>query len=263
MYMVECAGQVSVQNEACLKPSWGSRNAVDEVPLIFEPRKQPVARDQVRTRPECEIILPWAVDRATELRCSPSPVERPASPDYTHPKLLPDTEQAQESPSNNDEEGVPVDALNSVIAHLVAEAQREEAPLVLKRSQHLRQLPSYLREFVCDCLQSSKIKPGGSAHGELLWMAWELCNQERKYSLCKLEIVGRINPPMTRRPHYLQQPNCSACLLFNSRSLLTANITITFNYSGTNVNAGIGSKLFSIPTSIEIDLMSAQSDSVN
>jgi len=149
MYMVECAGQVSVQNEACLKPSWGSRNAVDEVPLIFEPRKQPVARDQVRRRPECEIILPWTVDRAREPRCSPSAVERPASPDYTHPKLLPDTEPAQESPSNSDEEGVPVDA------HLV-EAQREEAPLILKRNKHLRQLPSYLREFGCDCLQSAK-----------------------------------------------------------------------------------------------------------
>jgi len=241
----------------------GSRNAVDDVPLIFEPMKQPVAQNQARSRPECEIILSWAVDKAIEPRCSPSPVEGPASPDYTHLKLLPDTEPAQESPSNSDEEGVPVDALSSVIVHLVAEAQREEAPLVLKRRKHLRQLPSYLRKFVCDCLQSSKIKPGGSPHGELLWTAWELCKQERKYSLCGSEIVGRINPPMTQRPHYLQQPNCSACLLFNSRGLLTANIKINSNYSGTNLNAGIGSKLFSIPTSIEIDLMSVQSDLFN
>jgi len=188
MYMVECAGQVSVQNEACLKPSWGSRNAVNEVPLIFEPRKQSVARDQVRSRPECEIILPWAVYRAREPRCLPSSAEKPASPDYTHPKLLPDTEPAQESPSNSDEEGVPVEALNSVMAHLVAEAQREEAPLVLKRSQLL---PSCLWKFVCDCLQSSKLKPDGSPHGELLWTAWELCKQERKYSLFEREIVGQ------------------------------------------------------------------------
>lgn len=72
--------------------------------------------------------------------------------------------------------------------------------------------------------------------------------------------MGGINALVTQGSHYLQQPRCPVF----SHSL-SIKETIASHNSSVNSNAGIRGKSFrlSIPTSMETDLMSVQSGSVN
>jgi len=48
-YKIEHFGQISVHNEVCSKPDWASPDAVGQALIsLLEPRRQPVARGQVR-----------------------------------------------------------------------------------------------------------------------------------------------------------------------------------------------------------------------
>jgi len=93
--------------------------------------------------------------------------------------------------------GVPADSPIFVIPSLTPKTAREELPLVLERNQWRRQSTQYLQDFIYDCLQNDKIESDRSLNSGLLLVAWELCNQERKCSLCKDIIVSRIHPPAT------------------------------------------------------------------
>jgi len=57
-YRLERLGQVSVQNEARLKPYWASPGATGEAPLLLEPRRQTAMRVWRRRGPEYEMAMP-------------------------------------------------------------------------------------------------------------------------------------------------------------------------------------------------------------
>jgi len=65
-YKIERSGQVSIQNEACLKPYWASPDAVGETPPpLLEPRRQTTTRGRrQRHGPEHEVVMPREEDLA-------------------------------------------------------------------------------------------------------------------------------------------------------------------------------------------------------
>jgi len=61
-YRLERSGQISVQNEARLKPYWASPGAAGEAPPLLEPRRQAATRGRQRRGPEYEVVMPRVED---------------------------------------------------------------------------------------------------------------------------------------------------------------------------------------------------------
>jgi len=57
-YKVKCSGQVSIQDEARLKPYWASPDAVNEAPPLLEPRRQTETQERLQHRPKYEVVVP-------------------------------------------------------------------------------------------------------------------------------------------------------------------------------------------------------------
>jgi len=90
-YNVECSGQASIQNEACLKLYWASPDVVEKASPLLKPRRQTATQGWLRYEPEYEVVVPQ--DRnvvrnnqpplPTEKRLplpSPTPVPSPTVP---------------------------------------------------------------------------------------------------------------------------------------------------------------------------------------
>lgn len=84
-----------------------------EAPLLFELRRQPVARSRVRRWPEYKIVLPRPVNKFREPRLPPASKEKSFLLDQAPLLPLPEPEPTQEvgtpfereGPSHNEEEG--------------------------------------------------------------------------------------------------------------------------------------------------------------
>jgi len=82
MYKVERSGQVSVQNEARLKPYWVSPDATGQAPPLLEPSRRPPMRGRGMTYEEIEEVLPdqeGAADSPTDPPRPPPPQEEVAN----------------------------------------------------------------------------------------------------------------------------------------------------------------------------------------
>jgi len=57
-YKMERSGQMSVQNEAWLKPYWASPDAAGQAPPLLEPARRPPMRGRGMAYREIEEVLP-------------------------------------------------------------------------------------------------------------------------------------------------------------------------------------------------------------
>jgi len=87
IYKVERLGQVSIQNEAHLKPYWASPDAGGQAPPLLEPTCRPTMRVRARVDRKLEVIVQRpeeAADKPTDRsQLAPPPVEPvdiPATP---------------------------------------------------------------------------------------------------------------------------------------------------------------------------------------
>jgi len=81
-YKMECSEQVSIQNEARLKPYWGSSDAAGQAPPLLEPARRPPMRGRGMAYREIEEVLPdqeGATDAPTDLLRPPPPQEEAAN----------------------------------------------------------------------------------------------------------------------------------------------------------------------------------------
>jgi len=96
-YKIERSGQVSIQNEACLKPYSASPDAVGEAPPpLLEPRKQTMTRGRRRHGPEYEVVTPREEDLARDERPLPPTKVRPPPPAPDLTPSLPEPEPGPE-----------------------------------------------------------------------------------------------------------------------------------------------------------------------
>jgi len=80
-YKLERSGQVSVQNEARLKPYWASPGTVGEAPPpLLEPRRQTTMRGRRQRGPEYEVVMPQIEDLVRQERPPPLTEVRPPPP---------------------------------------------------------------------------------------------------------------------------------------------------------------------------------------
>jgi len=73
-YKVERPGQVSVQNEAHLKPYWASPDAAGQAPPLLEPARRPTTRGRGIAYRDAKEILP---DQEEAADTAANPLEPP------------------------------------------------------------------------------------------------------------------------------------------------------------------------------------------
>jgi len=157
MYKIECSGQVSIQNEARLKPYWASPDAVGEAPPLLEPRRQTTTRGRQRHGPEYEVVVPRAEDLVRDERPLPLAEVRPPSLAPVLTSTLPEPEAGPEvqnppgggAPSGEirekQNEEIPV-ADRPVTPPVELNSPPVSTPPLLERGQRTRQPPAYLKD---------------------------------------------------------------------------------------------------------------------
>jgi len=203
-YKLERSGQVSIQNETRLKPYWASPDAVGEAPpLLLEPRRQTTTRGRQRHGPEYEVVVPRAEDLARNERPLPLTEVRPPSPT---PDLAPSfldgeirEEQDEETPVTNRPVTPPVELDSPPVS----------TPPSLERGQHTKQPPAYLKDFICDCVESGNYEsPAGTV--------WRLatkrgsCEHHGKTNFCPGGTTNKIHPQEAQCPSHASQTPCPA-----------------------------------------------------
>lgn len=145
---------------------------------------------------------------------------------------------------------------------------RAESPLLLERSQRLWQPSLYLQDFVCDCLQNGRsMSRAGATAGSCRGQRGS-CAPKGESDICEGGAVDGINPSAVQSPSQLQQPRC---LAFSYAAVVKAGRTLhktqhfTSKCSSTQPNTVFRGKSVrsSIPTNMEMGLLSVQSDSIN
>jgi len=227
-YKIERSGQVSIQNEVCLKPYWASPDAVGEAPpSLLEPRRQTTTwgrqtttRGRQRHRPEYEVVVLRAEDLARDERPLPLTEVRPPSlaPDLMPP--LPETKSDPEVQNPPPGGGAP--------SGEVREEQSEETPVtsrpatlpveldsppvstppLLERGQRTRQPPAYLKDFVCDCVESGRYESSAGHRTERLTTEYGSCEHHKKINFCPGRITNKINLPEAQCPSPASQTRC-------------------------------------------------------
>jgi len=163
---VELFEQVSVQNEARLKPHWTTPDAAGQAPPLLEPARRPPMRGRGMAHREIEEILPGQEGAAdapsdtprppplqeeaadTPEDCSepaPPPVEladTPIAPDEMEIFQIHEKEAAEREP--------PVLATPPVVVQSPVVAA---TPVQLEHRQRTRAPLSYLKDFLCDAVQ--------------------------------------------------------------------------------------------------------------
>jgi len=174
-YKVEHSGQVSIQNEARLKPYWASLDAVKEAPPLIELRRQTATRGQRRHGPEYKVVVLQDRDLVRDEQPPPPPEARPPSPAPVSSLPGPDLGLELETPIV-EEGSIPEDVGEAragppTLAAPPVELTSPpvEAPIFLEGSQRSRQPLSYLQDFVCDCVQNGRstsqaVGSAGSCH---------------------------------------------------------------------------------------------------
>jgi len=96
----ECSGQVSIQNEARLKPYCANLDAAGEAPPLLEPMRQTTTRGRQRHGPEYKVVRPRAENLARQERPLPSLEVRPPppAPSLTAPLPEPDADPEVQKP---------------------------------------------------------------------------------------------------------------------------------------------------------------------
>jgi len=92
-YKVERSGQVSIQNEARLKPYWVSPDAAGQVPPLLEPTRHPAMKGRGMAYREIEEVLP------DQERAADAPADPPRPP--------PPQEEAADTPGDRSEPAPP------------------------------------------------------------------------------------------------------------------------------------------------------------
>jgi len=168
-YEIERSEQESIQNEACLKPYWASPDALEEAPPLLEPRRQTTTWDGSVTdqnmRWSCRGTKAWQEmsDRLRQRKC----VRHLQRYTWRHHFRNPNRVRKYKTPWGRDfiwrnewrndsirgngggtsdvrQEMLPVELGSSPVS----------APTSLGRGQRNRQLPAYLKDYICDCIQS-------------------------------------------------------------------------------------------------------------
>jgi len=163
-YKVERSGQVSIQNEARLKPYWASPDAVREAPLLLEPRRQTATRGPQRHKPEYEVVASRDRDLVRDKQPSPLPEVSPPPPASAPVPSLPKSDPGPAVGTPVAEEGfIPKDGGDTrpgspapAATPVELTSPAVEARLFLERSQDSRQPPAYLQDFVCDCVPNGR-----------------------------------------------------------------------------------------------------------
>jgi len=102
-YKLERSGQVSVQNEARLKPYWASPGAAGEAPPLLEPRRQTATRGRRRHGPEYKVVVPQTEDLVRQERSPPLTEVRPLPPTPCLPPLTPNLPPTLPNPNMGSE----------------------------------------------------------------------------------------------------------------------------------------------------------------
>jgi len=109
-YKVECSGQVSVQNEARLKPYWASPDAAGQAPPLLNPARRPPMRRRGMAYRELEEVLPdqeRAADVPTDLPQQPPPQEEVADTPEDRSEPAPPPVEPADTPVTPDEMEIP------------------------------------------------------------------------------------------------------------------------------------------------------------
>jgi len=103
-YKQERSGQVSVQNEARLKPYWASPEAAGEAPPpLLEPRRQTAMRGRRRHGQAYEVVMPQIEDLVRQEGPTPLKEVRPLPPMPNPLPLTPNLPPTLPSPNTGSE----------------------------------------------------------------------------------------------------------------------------------------------------------------
>jgi len=109
-FRVERSGQVSVQNEARLKPYWASPDAAGQAPPVLEPACHPPMRGRGMAYRELEKVLPdqeGAADMPTDPPRQPPPQEEAADTPEDRSEPAPPPVEPADTPVDPDEMDIP------------------------------------------------------------------------------------------------------------------------------------------------------------
>jgi len=214
-YKIERSGQVSIQNEARLKPYWTSSDAVGEALPLLEPRRQTTTRWRRRHRPEYEVAIPREEDLARDERPLPPAEVRlpPPTPGLmpSLPELDPDLEvqTSTEGGAQSGEIGEETVTRGPETPSVELDSSPVSAPPPLERGQHTRQPSEYLKDFVCDCVQTGAYE---SLAGNSTENPSSNCGSCEPHGNTNFYIGGTTNkiyPPGVRSHSHAPQPRCS------------------------------------------------------
>jgi len=230
MYKLERSGQVSIQNETRLKPYWASPDAAGEAPpLLLEPRRQTTTRGRQRHRPEYEVVAPRAEDLVKEERPLPLTEVRPPppAPDLTPPLPEPETDPEVQNPPRGGAPSRDIMEKTQVTNRPVTPPVEHNSPPVrtppppvstlsppvstppaLERGQRTRQPPAYLKDFVCDCVESGKYESPAGCRTERLATKRGSCGHHGNINFCAGRITNEIHSPEAKCPSHVSRPRC-------------------------------------------------------
>jgi len=217
-YKLKRSGQVSIQNEARLKPYWASLDATRAAPLL-EPRRQTTTCGRQQHRSEYKVVVARAEDLVRQERplpstevCPPPPV-----PSLTPPLSEPDTDpEVQTPPPRGGAPSGDIGEESTVTSRLKTPPVRHNSPLVsipppavtTPPGQCIRQPPEYLKDLICDCAISGKYKSPIRCHTGRLAKKRGSSEHHSNINFCLGVMTNEIHPAETKSPSHVSQPRC-------------------------------------------------------
>jgi len=162
---------------------------------VVVPREEDLARDEQPLPPAEVGLLP------------PAPGLMPSLPE---PRLGPEVETPTdgEAPSGEIREEVVANELE--VPPVEPNSPPVSEPPPLERGQRTRQPPAYLRDYICDCVQSGKyVSPAGCDTGESS-VSCGSCGPHVKTNFCMGGAASEINSPVVKCSSHTPQPRCPA-----------------------------------------------------
>jgi len=155
-------------------------------------------RGRWRHGPEYEVVIPREEDLVRDERPLLTTEVRPPP---SIPSLIPSLPETEPVPKvQTPTEG---GALSGEQNEVITTGELEAPPVVstcpsasaspsLERGQRTRQPPSYLKDFVCDCIQSGAYESLGRNRTGKLSSKCESCEAHGNINFCEGGVVGRI-----------------------------------------------------------------------
>jgi len=159
---------------------------------VVVPRAEDLARDE-RPLPLAEARPPSPAPGLTPSLPEPEPgpeVQKPPGGGALYGEIR--EEQSEEIPVANWPATPPVELNNPPVSIL---------PL-LEQGRRTRQPPAYLKDFVCNCVESGNYESPAGYRMERLATKCGSCEHHRKINFCPGGITNKIHPPEAQCPSH-------------------------------------------------------------